>query len=59
MTENNETEMLRVILCKPGETAEVVEIDDDLESMQELRLLDYRIRLAVVSRHIHRIYVIW
>ena len=36
MTENNETEMLRVILCKPGETAEVVEIDDDLESMQEL-----------------------
>jgi hypothetical protein len=28
--------MLKVILCKPGETAEAVEIDDDLESMQEL-----------------------
>ena len=36
MTENNETEMLRVILCKPGEIAEVVEIEDDLESMQAL-----------------------
>ena len=36
MTENNETEMLRVILCKPGETAEAIEIEDDLESMQEL-----------------------
>ena len=36
MTENDKNEMLRVILCKPGETAEAVEIDDDLESMQEL-----------------------
>ncbi len=36
MTENNKNEMLRVILCKPGETAEVVEIEDELESMQEL-----------------------
>ena len=36
MTEKNETEMLRVILCKPGETAEAIEIEDDLESMQEL-----------------------
>ena len=36
MTENNETEMLRVILCKPGETAEAIEIEDDLESMQEM-----------------------
>lgn len=36
MTENNKNEMLRVILCKPGETAETVEIEDDLESMQGL-----------------------
>jgi hypothetical protein len=36
MTENDKNEMLRVIPCKPGETAEAVEIDDDLESMQEL-----------------------
>lgn len=36
MTENNKNEMLRVILCKPGETAEMVEIEDDLESMQKL-----------------------
>lgn len=36
MTENNKNEMLRVILCKPGETAEVVEIEDELESMQDL-----------------------
>ena len=28
--------MLRVILCRPGEAAEIVEIEDDLESMQEL-----------------------
>lgn len=36
MTEQDEKEMLRVILCKPGETAEVVEIEDELESMQDL-----------------------
>ena len=36
MTENNKNEMLRVILCEPGETAEVVEIEDELESMQDL-----------------------
>ena len=36
MTENNETEMLRVILCRPGEAAEIVEIEDELESMQDL-----------------------
>lgn len=36
MTENDEKEMLRVILCKPGEAAEVVKIEDDLEAMQEL-----------------------
>ena len=36
MTENNKNEMLRVILCKPGETAETVEIEDDLGSMQGL-----------------------
>ena len=36
MTEQDEKEMLRVILCKPGETAEVVEIEDELESMQAL-----------------------
>ena len=36
MAENDEKEKLRVILCRPGEAAEVVEIEDDLESMQEL-----------------------
>ena len=36
MIENNKNEILRVILCKPGETAEAIEIEDDLESMQEL-----------------------
>ena len=36
MTEQDEKETLRVILCKPGETAEVVEIEDELESMQDL-----------------------
>ena len=36
MTEQDEKEMLKVILCKPGETAEVVEIEDELESMQDL-----------------------
>lgn len=36
MTENDNNERLRVILCKPGETAEVVEIEDELESMQDL-----------------------
>ena len=36
MTEQDEKDMLRVILCKPGETAEVVEIEDELESMQDL-----------------------
>ena len=36
MTENDEKDMLRVILCRPGEAAEIVEIEDDLKSMQEL-----------------------
>lgn len=36
MTEKNETERLRVILCRSGEAAEVVEIEDSLEAMQEL-----------------------
>lgn len=36
MTKNNEKEMLRVIYCKPNEAAEVVEIYDDLEAMQDL-----------------------
>lgn len=36
VTENNDKDLLRVILCKPGEFAEVVEIEDDLESMQNL-----------------------
>lgn len=34
MTE--EIDKLKVILCKPGERAEIVEIDDKLEAMQEL-----------------------
>ncbi len=36
MTDNDEKKMLKVILCRPGEAAEVVEIEDDLESMQGL-----------------------
>lgn len=36
MTDIEEKEKLRVILCRPGEAAEVVEIEDELESMQEL-----------------------
>ena len=36
MTENDEKGMLRVILCRPGEAAEIIEIEDNLESMQEL-----------------------
>lgn len=36
MTEKDENKMFRVILCKPGEVAEIVEIEDDLESMQKL-----------------------
>ena len=27
---------MRLILCKPNEATEIVEIEDDLESMQEL-----------------------
>ena len=33
---NEQNEKLRVILLKPGELAEIVEIDDNLESMQRL-----------------------
>ena len=32
--QNNE-EMIRVILCKPNERAQVIEIEDSLEAMQE------------------------
>ena len=35
MTEENRTTM-RVILCRPDEMAEVIEIEDSLESMQEI-----------------------
>ena len=34
--QENERQLLRVIVCRPGELAEVVEIEDDLEAMQEL-----------------------
>ena len=35
MVEQN-NEMMRVILCKPGELARVIEMEDSLESMQDL-----------------------
>lgn len=34
MTDENRTTM-RVILCKPGEIAEVIEMEDSLKAMQE------------------------
>ena len=33
---SEEKNKIKVILCKPGERAEVIEIDDSLEAMQEL-----------------------
>lgn len=36
MKENDEKKMLKVILCRPNEYAEIVEIEDRLEAMQEL-----------------------
>lgn len=36
MNEHNENDKLRVLLLKPGEQAEIVEIEDNLESMQRL-----------------------
>jgi len=36
MNEHNENDKLRVLLLKPGEQAEIAEIEDDLESMQRL-----------------------
>lgn len=36
MNDKVETEMLRVLLLKPGEQAEIAEIEDNLESMQRL-----------------------
>lgn len=36
MNEHNENDKLRVLLLKPGELAEIAEIEDDLESMQRL-----------------------
>lgn len=35
MTEENRTTM-RVILCRPNEMAEVIEMEDSLESMQKM-----------------------
>jgi len=35
MTEEN-TNMMRVILCKPGEKAETIEMEDSLRAMQEM-----------------------
>lgn len=34
--ENEEKRRVRVIICRPGERAEVVEIEDKLESMQQI-----------------------
>lgn len=36
MNEQNENDKLRVLLLKPGELAEIAEIEDNLESMQRL-----------------------
>ena len=36
MNEHNENDKLRVLLLKPGELAEIAEIEDNLESMQRL-----------------------
>ena len=36
MTTKQNKEQISVIFCRPGEVAEVVEIENDLESMQEL-----------------------
>ena len=36
MNEHNENDKLRVLLLKPGEQAEIAEIEDNLESMQRL-----------------------
>ena len=35
MTEEN-TNRMRVILCKPGEKAETIEMEDSLKAMQEM-----------------------
>ena len=35
MTEEN-TNTMRVILCKPGELARVIEMEDSLKAMQEM-----------------------
>lgn len=34
--EDEEKKMIRVIVCRPGERAEVIEIEDKLESMQQI-----------------------
>ena len=34
--ENEEKKWIRVIVCRPGERAEVIEIEDKLESMQQI-----------------------
>lgn len=36
MTTKQNKEQISVIFCRPGEVAEIVEIEDDLESMQKL-----------------------
>ena len=36
MTEQRGNEKLRIIVCRPMEKAEVIEIEDDLRSMQEV-----------------------
>lgn len=35
-SENEEKRWIRVIVCRPGERAEVIEIEDKLESMQQI-----------------------
>ena len=36
MTENDEKNMISVVICRPGERAELTEIEEDLHAMQEI-----------------------
>lgn len=54
--------MVRVIVCSPGETAAIEEIDDSLESMQQLvkrqlipTLMERALAVTATTRRIIRI----
>lgn len=55
MNDKVETEMLRVLLMRPGECAEIVEIDDSLESMQSLVEGDIEEYMPFYDESDHRI----